>query len=603
MHAIAMATLLALAACGGGGGTDDTADADGELVTDLQDGAMPHTGVDSPEPTASPDLTFTPAEVLVAPGGTATMQVSVNTGADLTNARFDLPGVQSGVITSFVAAPDGHTGTLTIAASEAVEAADAQLMVKGASGVDRAKAWVGALRVQSAPALTAKTIFVSSSSGSDAADGSASHPLKTLGKAMKIAVSGDTVQLLSGTYGSSGSGDVYPIQVPSGVTLQGTLASNGAKQSFLSTSGGTADDLALVLTGDATVKDMEIDVFDVAISADRGIHTLSNINFILNPVSLKLSGAAQTTLINSEVFHGVGAGATAIQASGAAQFTMDGGQIEASSVTCTQESRGIVASGSARVNLQNHAALKNIPGSALSFSGVSTGMFERAAISRTLPAGCTGVPLLNFLGASLDTFAVTFNAKGGVTTTLVQALTPSSLHMSSTVLTGDSTTKKGNGLVLGNQTQLTFENGNIANFENGLDARSSAAGVNVSNTNFNVNLRGIRARNGLKLRHNTFAFNTRNVVFDGVSVSGDLGTAADPGGNNFFTPRTDSNIIALEVAGEAGQVQAAGNNWNFGIQGADIGGHFTPKLVGGPVPYTSKKMNFSIQNAGAKIQF
>jgi hypothetical protein len=121
------------------------------------------------------------------------------------------------------------------------------------------------------------------------------------------------------------------VLVPNGVTLAGTLASTGAKQSFLATSGGAdgrADDLALTFAGDATVKNLEIAVVDTAISASTGKLTLSNLNFIQNKVNLDLKGTAQATLTNATVF--MSDGQIGAHITDQARLTMDGGTMEGS---------------------------------------------------------------------------------------------------------------------------------------------------------------------------------------------------------------------------------------------------------------------------------
>src|SRR6266508_1800035 len=54
-----------------------------------------------------------------------------------------------------------------------------------------------------------------------------------------------TLKLLPGNYSKQGSGDTFPVLVPAGVTIVGTVASNGAKQSFLSASSSTASETGL----------------------------------------------------------------------------------------------------------------------------------------------------------------------------------------------------------------------------------------------------------------------------------------------------------------------------------------------------------------------
>lgn len=89
--------------------------------------------------------------------------------------------------------------------------------------------------------------------------------------------------------------------MPSGVTIAGTLASNGAQQTFLSPVSSTDGTTGLIFAGDATVKDVELDVFSTALFATKGKQTLSNLSMFGNGFSLFLKGTAQTTLKGSTV--------------------------------------------------------------------------------------------------------------------------------------------------------------------------------------------------------------------------------------------------------------------------------------------------------------
>src|SRR3712207_8986551 len=72
----------------------------------------------------------------------------------------------------------------------------------------------------------AQTLYVNPGTGSDSAAGNQSAPFKTIAKALKSAQSGTTIQLASGNYNAA-SGEIFPLDVPSGVKIVGNEDSKG----------------------------------------------------------------------------------------------------------------------------------------------------------------------------------------------------------------------------------------------------------------------------------------------------------------------------------------------------------------------------------------
>jgi hypothetical protein len=132
---------------------------------------------------AEPDLLFIPNGLTLEKGGSVTTTVTVSPLASLISATFALSDTTD---------------------------------VDGISG-DGSKGWVGAVQLKVTPRVTAKTIFVDAVNGSDANDGSQTKPFKTIGKALTLANSGDTVKLAQGHYTPDINGETYPLTVPTGV--------------------------------------------------------------------------------------------------------------------------------------------------------------------------------------------------------------------------------------------------------------------------------------------------------------------------------------------------------------------------------------------------
>jgi len=72
----------------------------------------------------------------------------------------------------------------------------------------------------------AQTLYVNPATGDDSATGDQSAPFKTLSKALQQAQADTTIQLAAGTYNAT-SGEIFPLQVPSGVKLVGNEQNKG----------------------------------------------------------------------------------------------------------------------------------------------------------------------------------------------------------------------------------------------------------------------------------------------------------------------------------------------------------------------------------------
>ncbi|MEQ9553806.1 MAG: S-layer homology domain-containing protein [Coleofasciculus sp. G3-WIS-01] len=73
----------------------------------------------------------------------------------------------------------------------------------------------------------AQTLYVNPATGNDGAAGDQSAPWKTLSKALQQAQADTTIQLAAGTYNAT-SGEIFPLQVPSGVKLVGNEGNKGS---------------------------------------------------------------------------------------------------------------------------------------------------------------------------------------------------------------------------------------------------------------------------------------------------------------------------------------------------------------------------------------
>ncbi|MEL6901360.1 MAG: DUF1565 domain-containing protein [Cyanobacteria bacterium J06606_4] len=90
----------------------------------------------------------------------------------------------------------------------------------GATGSQRL-----ASRAENAQPASYRTLYVDPEVGSDSADGEAAEPLRTVTRALEVAPPNTVIVLAPGRYNQS-SGEVFPLQLKPGVTIQGTPGSS-----------------------------------------------------------------------------------------------------------------------------------------------------------------------------------------------------------------------------------------------------------------------------------------------------------------------------------------------------------------------------------------
>jgi hypothetical protein len=562
----------------------------------------PTPGEPAPPP-AAPDLRFEPSALDLAPGDSARTTVRVEPAADLRGATFTIDGTPPGLSTRFEAAADGASGTLTLVASPDAGALAESLMVTGRKG-DGSKTWVGSLTL-TASGTTARTFFVDPVNGSDANQGTQTKPFKTLTKALTKARAGDTVTLAKGSYSKQGSGDTFPVLVPAGVTIVGTLQSNGGKGTFLSASSSAAGETGLTFAGDATVKDLELDVFGTAIFADKGKLTLSNLNLILNRQGVGLGGSAQATMINANVF--ISDGQTAVAANQQAQFTMDGGQITGDGSNCGKGAVGLRLRDAAQARLTNthglRNALRNIPGRALAMGATSKATVNLTTISRTFPDGCfPGFGAVEVReSASLALTNSLIQGIGGSNAVGIDAVTTMPLTLDATTVDGFS----GTGILMqdpGKAVQLVLTDAsNVLRNTIGIDARGANVRVEISGGVLSGTNGTILAAN-IKIRRSSVLGGNIGLGLTGMNA--DLGTVTDPGGNTIRVNPANTVGSGLRIANNLSGlvVKAVGNTWAPNVQGADSQGHYIPGTQVNSSSPLAKGPNFDL-STGTTIQF
>jgi hypothetical protein len=506
----------------------------------------------------TPDLVFTPAALRVAPGDTARAVVRVITGADLRQATFAVEHAPAGLDVRFVPDAEGRTGTLLLVSHAPLAPSAGGLTIRGVSGP---KVWVGrlALAVSASPA---RTLFANAAAGKDANAGTAASPLRTLGRALALATAGDTVQLSAGSYTNTGSGDVYPLHVPSGVTVRGTLTANGGKGTFLSPASSAARTPGLILDGNATVQDLELDVFGVAIDARQGTARLRNLNFILNETALFAAGSADVTLTTPQMFLPGRNGALVRQR---ARLTLDGGKLDAAGQCANGP--GLLALDSTALTVRN-ATFAGFSDAVVSLGGDATGTLTNVDVTSTgapCPLGSSvhlgdaaRLTLVNVRASGVKGVSGSFaNLTGSAT------LVASRLRVSNHFF-GIQASQLSNVTLTGS----TFEQNGFAVIGN-LGAR-----VGISSSQFTGNETAVRA---VILRLRTSTVRGGKVGIEAQSELVDLGGFNDPG-LNVLQGSSDTEVRFAPPQGGR-ELAALGNTWNGDTQFAPANGVYNISLA------------------------
>ena len=335
-------------------------------------------------------------------------------------------------------------------------------------------------------------------------------------------------------------------------SIVGTLETNGAKGSFLSASSSAAGETGLTFVGDATVKDLELDVFGTAITANKGKLTLSNLNFILNRVNVDLKGTAQATLNNAYVF--VGNGQTAVSVGEQARLTMDAGVLE--NVAGCAGGDGIFAAENAILQVKN-TRFSGFGARTIGMVGQATGSISNSEFTNA--ASCDGSRVL-FLNeqAHLKLDTVNSTATKGLPSEFVE---------------------------LGGHTILEANRLTISNYTLAVDAQGAASIITLTNSTFQNNTTAFLGGNGGQLNVSKSSFLNNNtglrgfyiklrnssvlggeVGIDAISEKVDLGTVNDPG-NNIFRSSSDTSVQFFSHSSSV-ELFAIGNIWNGNTQGA-----------------------------------
>lgn len=357
-------------------------------------------------------------------------------------------------------------------------------------------------------------LYVDPSAGHDANPGTQSKPLRTIHQALsRMAGVTRTTVLLPGTY-TEDTGETWPYALPTGIALTG---SEGVV--LASTSTNTNKPKAFSSTGDATLSNLTMTGFSVALESAAGDHILTSVTFEHNELDLSLTSSASATL------HGctsTGASRT-IVADGRSQVRIQGGTYHGA------DSHAVIATlnGSATASFTDAdlsaGALLAQDSSTLSLRGVN---FHDVPVSAINVAEASRLVVS---GGRFHNASCTYFLCAAVVTN------------GTTAIDGATFEKNYIGILTGKGT-VSLSNSNITHCD------SSAVFV-MHPTTFTM--------------RNTVISNNGQMGIGIGDVTGgiDLGTSTDPG-NNTLKNNTGVNLYVTGHQAQSYWVNASGNTWD-----------------------------------------
>lgn len=149
-------------------------------------------------------------------------------------------------------------------------------------------------------------LYVNSTDGSDTENGSDRTPFKTITHALKAAKSGTTIFLAPGTYDTE-TGEVFPLVLKAGVTLQGDSTTRG--QEILIRGGGASthkawmkQSVTIEITAPATLKGVTVtnpNSQGYGVAIDAGNSSISDSTFTGNSRGILITGNSVARIQNN----------------------------------------------------------------------------------------------------------------------------------------------------------------------------------------------------------------------------------------------------------------------------------------------------------------
>ncbi len=433
-------------------------------------------------------------------------------------------------------------------------------------------------------------LYVDPSPGADEQEGTKEAPLQTLQKALSLAASGVVIHLAGGTYDAA-SGEVFPLVLPDGVRLRGPTT--GDAVALLR---GTETETGLLFAGKAWVTSkIRLEAFDVAIAMNDNHVSLDDVSLRGNHLGLWVAGASDLHAQDVTIEGGT-AGFVAL---GTSQLTMTGGHLRDIGADCTGESAVGYVQEEAHVGLYT----LNVSDSfgELRVSDMSLVYLQHTLFANVGAGACgTGTGASIVMTGASGLVAQDVWMQGGPSFAILAGGAPSIFLYDSRIFAedgGEGIRVSGGSLFLG----WSEVSGGPSGFSQAIGVQDGAS-LELAFTYVHDALIGVWASNAsLTVHDSVIAYNTFGLrIADSPWKVLDLGTPSAPG-NNLWDSNTDTAVEATsDVVGEM-VINAAGNTWRPGVQGASPLGEMGWGSVMGP-QIAPPPRNYAL-GAGVKLTF
>jgi hypothetical protein len=384
------------------------------------------------------------------------------------------------------------------------------------------------------------TVVRASPTGDDVSDGVAT-PVRTLGRAVALATLHREVQVIAldaGAY-STTTGESFAYMIPDNVVVTGPLQG----RAILS---GDATKTGLIVAN-GQLQAIELEGFALALDI-RGTVMAANLKLRDNTVALRAATSADVTLRSVDIAGTAGACATGIALEG-------GAVLHASDLTAGPMAAALTARDRATATLVRVTAIGDRNCNKVTVEVRSDGRFELR--DSAIDGGAYGLGLygvtqalaVNLMNVSVRNADVAIGSERSVATLSVGTLLQNSA-----------------GLLIGSGASWTLSDVHIE----GTQYNAIGIGYNYARTHTTATL----TMRGCTLRGNESGIDLEDDVIL------DLGTIASPG-HNIIQGHTLAGIDAYGTLGPS-RIDAVGNTWEPGVQGADASGIIPSGTISGP---------------------